>query len=301
MKLISLILGITLSLVLLASVGSLVQAEEDNAEVKLRVKIIYPPSVATIIASPVGSDWTVLRGTLTHMGTASSVDVSFEWGETTDYGSMTAVQTMTRPGAFWATITGLTLNTTYHFRSVAVGDATSYGLDRSFTTRSPPPLGPPSLPPGTTDVRGEVSTAGIFTAPVTATSDDGLFILDIPKGTVGLTEDLEPLIEISMVTIDEPPPPPEAAHVVGLTYDFGPDGTTFEPAITLTWSYDPADIPKSVAEEDLVIAYYDEALLRMSEIQARLWQSKVAMTGLVLLSTGFLLQLTSSYLSIIYS
>ena len=36
---------------------------------------------------------------------------------------------------------------------------------------------------------------------------------------------------------------------------------------------------------------YDEAILRMPEVQARLWQSKVAFIGLALLTVGFLLQL----------
>jgi hypothetical protein len=56
----------------------------------------------------------------------------------------------------------------------------------------------------------------------------------------------------------KPPSPPEAAHVIGLIYDFQPSGCTFEPPISLKYSYDPADIPEGIAEEDLVIAYYDQ-------------------------------------------
>jgi len=104
-----------------------------------------------------------------------------------------------------------------------------------------------------------VTVAGRFTRSVTATSEDGLCTLTIPTGTVGLTKELEPLTEITNVIMDDPPPPPEGANIVGLAYDFGPDGATFEPPIPLTWSYDPADIPEGVAEEDLVLAYYDEA------------------------------------------
>ena len=53
--------------------------------------------------------------------------------------------------------------------------------------------------------------------------------------------------------------PPEDSSVIGLVYDFGPDGATFDPPITLTWSYGPNDIPEGVAEEDLVLVWYDEA------------------------------------------
>jgi len=56
--------------------------------------------------------------------------------------------------------------------------------------------------------------------------------------------------------MEEPPPPPEDAHVIGLVYDFGPDGATFEEAIILTFTYDPDALPEGVSEEDLVIAYF---------------------------------------------
>jgi VCBS repeat-containing protein len=117
---------------------------------------------------------------------------------------------------------------------------------------------PPAPPPGTTDVRGMVSTAGVFLRSVTAISEDGLCTLTIPEGMVGLTEELEPLTEITILIMDEPPPAPEDAYVIGLVYDFQPSGATFEPPITLTFNYDPADIAEGIAEEDLVLAYYDQ-------------------------------------------
>ncbi len=127
---------------------------------------------------------------------------------------------------------------------------------------APPPvggggLGRPPPPPGTTDVRGEVSPVGVFLESVTAISEDELCSLNIPEGTVGLTEELEPPTKITMVIMDEPPPLPEDAHIVGLAYDFGPDGATFDPPITLTFTSDLGDLPEGVDPEDLVIAYWD--------------------------------------------
>ena len=119
--------------------------------------------------------------------------------------------------------------------------------------------GEPPVPPGTTDVKGMVSTAGVFYMSAIANSEDGICRLTIPAGTVGLTEELEPLTIITMLIMDEPPLPPKADHVIGLVYDFQPSGATFEPPITLTFNYDPGDIPEGIAEEDLVIAYYDKA------------------------------------------
>jgi hypothetical protein len=67
-----------------------------------------------------------------------------------------------------------------------------------------------------------------------------------------------PLSEVSIIEMAEPPAPPADTDVIGLTYDLGPDGATFNPPITITFTYDEADIPEGVDEEDLVIAFWDE-------------------------------------------
>ena len=261
---------ITLSLVLLGSLCPVVQAE-DNAEVDLKVEVLAPPTVTTESATGIGTTGATLNGALTNLGSALSVEVSFEWGTTPAYGTETATQAITSTGPVSFSLTGLSSNTTYHFKVKAVGDGTSYGSDMSFTTRARAVGGGGGFfrrpPTGTTDVGGKVSTTGVFYRPVTATSEDGLCTLTIDRGTVGLTEELEPLSEISMLVMDEPPPPPEAAHVIGLAYDFQPSGATFEPPITLTFSYDPADLPEGVAEGDLILAFYDEATGKWIELE----------------------------------
>ncbi len=86
----------------------------------------------------------------------------------------------------------------------------------------------------------------------------GTLLIDISAGTTAQTEGGECLLEI---TIEEIcfgfPAPPANAYVVGCAYDYGPEGATFDTPITITISYDPGLIPDGVAEEDLVIAYYD--------------------------------------------
>jgi len=91
-----------------------------------------------------------------------------------------------------------------------------------------------------------------------ATSVDGMLTIAIPKGTIALTKSSSRLSSLNASTDESPPSLPEDTHVIGLAYDFGPDGATFDPAITLTWKYDPDALPEGVAEDDLVIAYYDE-------------------------------------------
>ncbi|GAH77993.1 unnamed protein product, partial [marine sediment metagenome] len=105
-----------------------------------------------------------------------------------------------------------------------------------------------------------ITVNGVFTHRVTIQSADGLAQLTLNKGTQGLTEDRFPLSEISITPMEKPLyDPPRGAVIIGLFYDIGPDGATFDPPIFVTFNYDESLIPSGVAEEDLVIAMYDEA------------------------------------------
>jgi len=127
-----------------------------------------------------------------------------------------------------------------------------------LTVRSAPAA--PAEEPGVTDVSDVVDEDGVFTEPVTAESEDGNASLTIGEGTTGLTAEGEPISEISIVEMEEAnvPPPPEEGHVIGLAYDFGPDDATFDEPITISFTYDPDNLPEGVSEEDLVIAVWDE-------------------------------------------
>ena len=110
-----------------------------------------------------------------------------------------------------------------------------------------------------TDVSGVVTGEGVFTEEVTAESESGEAELTIEKDTVGQTEEGQPLSEIWIIEMDkEPPAPPADAKIVGLTCDLGPDGATFDPPITITFTYDPDEIPERASERDLVIAVWDK-------------------------------------------
>lgn len=109
------------------------------------------------------------------------------------------------------------------------------------------------------EVSFPISGEGVILETIRAAPVVGNLTITIPVGTVALDKDGAPL---SIVTSDVDvslPPPPERANIIGLAYNFGPAGATFSPAITLEYTYDPAEIPEGVAEEDLVLAYYDEA------------------------------------------
>ena len=114
--------------------------------------------------------------------------------------------------------------------------------------------------PGTTGggLDNITTSGGVFTETVTFESEDGDLVLSIPEGTVGLTEDGDPLPSISITKELSAPAAPDDADFVGMPYDLGPDGASFEPPITITFTYDPAQLPRGVGPQSLGLAYYDQ-------------------------------------------
>ncbi len=130
-----------------------------------------------------------------------------------------------------------------------------------FTLSTPSPAGEPSPPepPGTTTVTTVVTSQGTFTQPVTASSVDKQVNVTINQNTKGLTKEGTPLREITVVPIPTPPPPPSQSNIIGLTYEFGPEGATFDKPVTLTFTYNASQIPEGVDEKNLVLALWDNA------------------------------------------
>jgi len=96
-------------------------------------------AVATDPLGGIGETSATLNGTLEDLGGASDVNVSFEWDEAGNgFQNATAGQTLTAPGSFSATLTGLAPGTTYEFRAVALADDgdTDRASGATFTTES---------------------------------------------------------------------------------------------------------------------------------------------------------------------
>ena len=102
-----------------------------------------------------------------------------------------------------------------------------------------------------------ISYSGKILSTIEATSEDGKLTITVPWGTIALDKYGKRLKTLKADVDESPPPQPEGAHIIELAYDFGPDGATFDLPVTFTWAYDPEDLPEGVAEEDLVIAFYD--------------------------------------------
>ena len=164
--------------------------------------------------------------------------------------------------------------------TLAVNTPQEVPVELIITPASIPPIIPPIIPPAsippasvttdgggagslTVDVLGNISTATIVGGcnvvdTVTVLSPDGTLTVTIPGGTCCRNMYGGPLSNLEVTVDESPPPPPEYTSIVGLVYSFEPGNATFSPPITLTWKYDPGALPEGVAEEDLVLAYYDE-------------------------------------------
>jgi len=114
-------------------------------------------------------------------------------------------------------------------------------------------------PAGLTFLGTSINSEGWLTEDVTAESFDGLGWLTIKEGTRALYSWGTPLYIITMLKMEDPPPPPASFKIIGPVYDFEPDGATFEPSATLTITYDPALLPEGVSYKCLVIAMWDKA------------------------------------------
>ena len=100
------------------------------------------PVVATYDADNVSGSSARLNGDLTSIGTAGSVTVSFVWGTTPGgpYPNETKGMAQTSAGAFHFDLTGLASSTTFYYQARALGDGTSYGAEKSFTTTGREPM-----------------------------------------------------------------------------------------------------------------------------------------------------------------
>lgn len=121
---------------------------------------------------------------------------------------------------------------------------------------------------GVTPVLDSVTSTGRFVEDVTAKSEDRKVELYIPKNTIGKNKAGGIISSIRIKEEKDPPDPPEKSNVVGLVYDLGPDGTTFDPPIILTFKYSESKIGADIAEDNLVVAYWDKDAEEWVELES---------------------------------
>ena len=94
------------------------------------------PSISTVSATSVTQTGATLGGSLSSLGIETHAYVYFQYGTTVGYGTSTAEQNKTVTGTYSAAISGLSSDTTYHYRAVARYNTTLYlyGADSTFST-----------------------------------------------------------------------------------------------------------------------------------------------------------------------
>jgi predicted outer membrane repeat protein len=131
--------------------------------------LIHDPAVSTSAATSVTANSATLNGTVNARG--HDATVSFEYGLSTSYGSNVSADQSPVGGssdmAVSKAIAGLTPNTVYHFRVVAVNaGGTSYGSDQTFTTSKVAPT------VSTGAVSSFTDSWAVLTGVVNANNDD---------------------------------------------------------------------------------------------------------------------------------
>ncbi|MBI4303260.1 MAG: DUF4399 domain-containing protein, partial [Chloroflexi bacterium] len=237
----------------------------------LRVQPSPFPTAPTTLAAP----------------TVAFNQVVLTWNDSTNETSY-RVERATGAGAFGIVAPSLSANSTsytdttvqpstaYQFRVVAVNAAgESIGGPISVTTPAaplppPPPSGGgggggggggPSLTSlSLSGLEGDTTPSVNFIAATESAfkihSTDGKVTIDIASGTVMRQPSGSPLNSMSLTAPATTPSAPPGNAIV-LAQEFGPNGATFGPAITLTLAYSESALPSGASESQLVIAYWD--------------------------------------------
>jgi hypothetical protein len=162
----------------------------------------------------------------------------------------------------------------YNVKVLVYGDGTRKFSGTSTSFSLTPPSGgggggggggAPS--PGCNSLTPYMNASGVFTVSATPSSADGNVRLTINAGTKARTS-LDTLVtQICILKMTDPPAPPADTQIIGLVYDINPDGATFDPSITLTFTYDPAQVPGGVDPKGLVLATWDSTTGKWIEFQ----------------------------------
>lgn len=151
--------------VTVASNGTVYVADTGHSRVAVFIAAVEPEAT-TEPATAFEQTSASLNGHLAPIGGEEITECSFEWGTTTAYGHTSPCAeggTFSSASAVHADLTGLTPDTTYHFRLVASNSAiTAHGQDQAFATTAPPLV-----------EEEHISDLGLTTAKLHATVNPG--------------------------------------------------------------------------------------------------------------------------------
>jgi len=111
-------------------------ASTDTMTISFGTNTNVKPTVETTPPASITQTGVTLKGNITTTGSSTPTIKGFEFGLTTNYGGNTYIGPGSyNVGVFTKNLSGLTCNTTYHYRAYATSSAgTGYGSNQSFTT-----------------------------------------------------------------------------------------------------------------------------------------------------------------------
>jgi len=179
-----------------------------------------PPTATTTAATSIGTSTVTFNGTVNANGKATTVD--FEYGLTTAYGSTVSATLSPNNGTTVVSVsagrTGLTYNTTYHYRIKATNaDGVVTGSDVSFTTLTPTP----TVGIGSTNIYSSYATI------IPSVNPNG--VATTAALQYGLTTSYGSSIPITLTPNND-----SNTHFVSLTLSSLTPGTTYHYRVTAT-------------------------------------------------------------------
>jgi len=113
------------------------------------------------------------------------------------------------------------------------------------------------------------SETGEVLASVTVRTADGSGSVTVPAGTTALDGSGDPLDDVSIDTLDLTAlPPVPTGNTLGLALTCGPDGATFDPAVTLTFTLTEDEWAEIDDPTTLKVLWYDDATGSWQEVPA---------------------------------
>ncbi|HEY90579.1 MAG TPA: PKD domain-containing protein [Dehalococcoidia bacterium] len=248
--------------VVILKVDGVEGGQTTHPDPKTAFEVVLDLSVPEPLTAEAGGPYSGTAGTAISLsGSASGGTAPYTYAWDLDNDGEYDDATGDSPSHTWATAGDYTIS--LEVTDDASATATDTATVEIKTTGPVYTYIPPPAPEIETNLFGteagfSIGDDGEILETIEATSEDGTLTITIPEGTKALDKDGDPLETLEAVVDESPPDPPEDAHIIGLAYNFGPDGATFDPPLTLTFTYDPDALPEGVSEEDLVIAFYDE-------------------------------------------
>lgn len=162
--------------------GDSIYSNESCATTQNQPSVV--PSVTTSSAANVTSTSATLNGTVNPNGVATGA--FFQWGTSTTYGNLTTSQTLGSGTGILnvsASVSGLSPNTVYHFRSVAANSTggTTFGADQTFATLS---AGCSEIEPNDSSLQATSLTLNVgCTGTISSSTDKDWFEVEVNSGT----------------------------------------------------------------------------------------------------------------------